>query len=235
MPQRDRRVVEDRGQRGGHDRPVEVERRRLGGLGQYLDLRLGELDAARRLRVRGHDAGHPDDRLLARNRAGLVTRDPPGATTWASPLRSLTTRKDTDFSRRRRCTQPAIVTRCPACSASSADRTREIITAPHELHDPLGVRGRRELPVPPHFRRRAASFALLVVLVSGSGRLSPRPSSPGPRVRRRCSAPHLLFRRGAVHAPTTGGGRARGDGGTLRRDDEPLRAMGSDRSGPGGR
>src|ERR1700722_14411420 len=64
------------------------------------------------------------------------------------------TRNVTDLSSRRRCSQPEIITCSPTSAGRSAARTREIITLLAGLRDPLGVRARRELAVPPLFRRR---------------------------------------------------------------------------------
>ena len=157
MPQRRRRVVQDRRQRGREGRPVQVERGRLRRAGQHNHDRLGELGAAWRLGVRYDQALDLQDRLLGcpRELRLLPGRRGPaaGRTTWASPARSRMTRNVTDLSSRRRCSQPAIATRSPMCLGSSADSTREIITAPSgDLRDPLGVRAIRELAVPPHFR-----------------------------------------------------------------------------------
>src|SRR5580692_5296228 len=76
------------------------------------------------------------------------------STACARPERSRTIRKVIDLSWRLRCSQPAIFTCWPAWAGRSAASVREIITTPRESRDPLGVRARRELAVPPHFRRR---------------------------------------------------------------------------------
>src|SRR5215469_1222564 len=87
--------------------------------------------------------------------SGISQRACAGRTTCAKPEESRRIRKVTDFSSRLRCSQPAIVTRSPTCSGTSAAITLEIITPPSgNLCDPLGVRAIREkLAVPPHFRR----------------------------------------------------------------------------------
>jgi hypothetical protein len=64
MAQRGRRVVEDRRQACPQVWAVDVERRRLGRVGQCHDRRRGDLDAARRGRLGRGDAGHRDRRLL---------------------------------------------------------------------------------------------------------------------------------------------------------------------------
>src|SRR2546423_15460565 len=52
MPEGDRRVVEDGRELSVHDRAVDIDRRRLEGLDEHLDLRAATLDPARRLRLR---------------------------------------------------------------------------------------------------------------------------------------------------------------------------------------
>ncbi len=64
-------------------------------------------------------------------------------TTWASPERSRTTTKVTDFRCRWRCTQPAIRTRWPTCAGSCAARIREIITLLWGYARPLGSAGEK--------------------------------------------------------------------------------------------
>src|SRR2546421_5633364 len=74
------------------------------------------------------------------------------ATTWASPARSRIIRKATDFSSRRRWTQPAISTVPPACAASSLDRARIVVHL--RIGCPLRRCGREgSLAVPPHLHR----------------------------------------------------------------------------------
>src|SRR6266567_6918825 len=119
------------------------------------------------------------------------------STAWARPERSRTIRKVIDLSWRLRCSQPAIITCWPTLAGRSAARIREIITLLRELRDPLGVRARRELAVPPHFRRRrplrpaAASFgpgdegrpAGHGVTAPGGRRSSPHSGGSSPRAR----------------------------------------------------
>src|ERR1700735_5408495 len=88
----------------------------------------------------------------------------PDSTTWASPERSLTIRNVTDLSSRRRCSQPAIVTRSPTCPGRSAARIREIIALLQGYARPLGsagekgTRGATALSPPPG-RPAAASIS----------------------------------------------------------------------------
>src|ERR1700683_224511 len=111
-------------------------------------------------------------------------------------------RKDTDFSSRRRCSQPAIATRSPMRSGSWADSTREIITTPYGYVRTLGragdkgTRGSSALSPPP-----GAAFP-----PAGSGLVGPgdggRPT--GHRARRRLRLPVLPARRSVFAARSRG-------------------------------
>ena len=157
--------VEDRRQRRGDGAAGRGRRAAARRPGQRGDHRIGQLGAARRLRACGDAALDLDHGLLGQASASGASRaaaardhGPPG------PGRTgpVTTRKVTDLSCRRRCSQPAISPARRCREGRSAARITRDHHTPHGSCDPLGVRARRELAVPPHFRRRRLAGGGLV-------------------------------------------------------------------------
>ena len=113
VPPGDGGVVEQRRQAGVQGRPPQLDRRGVGVVGQRPDRRLGHLDPAGRLRRWRSPSRRP--------RPGVSSggTSPPrrGTTTWASPVRSRTTRNVSWASSRRRCTQPCRRTVEPGSAA----------------------------------------------------------------------------------------------------------------------
>src|SRR5579859_3939369 len=90
-----------------------------------------------------------DRTVSSANPAAAAISSGAARTTWARPDRSRMTRNVMDLSGRRRCSQPAIRIRSPACAGTPAAMTRtagtrEIIALLPGMPDPLGVRARRE-------------------------------------------------------------------------------------------
>src|SRR5216684_2529727 len=73
---------------------------------------------------------------------------------------------------------------------------REIITLLQELRDPLGVRARRELAVPPHFRRRRPVRPAAALFMPGHGG-----RSAGHKAGRAAAAVPPRTREGLRHGP----------------------------------
>ena len=152
VPQAGRRVVQDRGQRGGDRRPVQVKGRRLRRAGQRRDHRPDDLRSARRLVARDHRPGDRDHGLLGqfRGRRDLLRGG-------EDHLGQAGTVPD-DQERHRFQLPPAVQPAGdPHLRADVRRQVRGQYTRDHrnpvQRCRSLGVRARGKLAVPPHLHR----------------------------------------------------------------------------------
>ena len=170
--------------------PPQVDRRRLRGLAEQRDSRLGHLGAARRDRVAGDDPGDRHDALLAAASAPRPRASGSRTTTWARPERS---RHDEERHRPQfpAAVHPALDPDRAARSGRrqlSRQRTGNVrqrrcqdASPPSTACGPGGAGGAR-VAVPPHLRRREPASAAVTGPAARAGKVS---SPAGPAVRLR--------------------------------------------------